>query len=101
MILKTVSKMEFTKEFLLCVIFEDFGTEDEIKIISNEIVDQRRWLTEHKLIFKYQNKFYKIYYDAPSTEGQDGCGYFEYNNDEDLIEIDEVFPVEKTIIVYE
>lgn len=93
--------MSFTKEFLLRVVDEDFDLDDGIKVISDKIIDNRRWAIEHKVIFKFQDKFYKFYYDAPATEMQDGCGYFADYADDDLIDVDEVHPVEKTIIIYE
>lgn len=44
---------------------------DEIydKITSND-----RWTISHERVFKYEDKFYKTYYDKGATEYQDGCG---------------------------
>lgn len=93
--------MKFTKEFLLCIVFDDFYDDMNIKVISNTFVDSRRWVNEYRMVFKYEDKFYSFTYDVPATEGQDGCGYFEYYRDDELIDVTEVHPVEKTIIVYE
>ena len=82
--------MLFTKEHLLDLLDED--------PIQEKIVDQRRWTTVYKRVFKYEDKFYVTTYESGSTEQQDTQPY-EYDPDE--IECDEVKPVEKTVIVYE
>jgi hypothetical protein len=50
------------------------------------------------MIFKFEDKLYKTSYSTGATEYQDEDPY-EY--EDDVIECPEVFPVEKTIIVYE
>lgn len=80
-------KIKITREDIFDMPHED--------VISREIIDQRRWDTTRELTFKRNGKFYRVSYDSPSTECQDGQ---EYPEEEEAVE---VFPVEKTIIVYE
>lgn len=68
------------------------------EIISRNFLDQGRWKTAWSQIFEYENKFYKTVFYVGSTEMQDTSPY-EYEEEE--IECEEVFPVEKTIVVYE
>lgn len=70
---------------------------DSEDVISDTITGQRRWMTDHDLVFKYDGKIYMAYYEVPSTESQEG-GFWEY---EDEVECYEVVAVEKTVIVYE
>ena len=93
--------IQFTKEFLLRIIFDDYEEDDDINIISNKIVDTGRWTNKHELIFKHDNKFYRVNYDEPATEMQEGCGYWEFKKNDEMIDVKEVYPVKKTIIVYE
>jgi hypothetical protein len=65
--------------------------------ISNEVIGRRRWVIEYERIFEFENKFYRTVYEVGSTEIQDQQAY-EY--DDDMIECNEVFPVEVKTIVY-
>lgn len=87
--------MEFSKEFLQGILW---GDTENVEVMQDEISGQRRWSTDHEMVFKFDGKYYETYYSRGSTECQDEVPY-EY--DEDMIECPEVFPVEKTIIVYE
>lgn len=84
--------MKFKKEFLL-------ETLDEEKVlVENEIIEVDRWTTLYSLVFEHEGKFYRTSYRKGSTEMQDESP-FEFDPDE--IECKEVFPVTKTITVYE
>jgi len=74
--------------------------DEPLIVISNEIGDTSRWSTHHSLVFqnKVTEKFYQTFYSCGATEMQNECP-FEY--DPDMIEVVEVFPVQKTITVYE
>jgi len=50
------------------------------------------------MVFETEGKFYETFYSVGATESQEERAY-EYEPDD--IECKEVFPVEKTIIVYE
>ena len=89
--------MLFKKEFLLDLLECPTSVEDT-KIINNEIVDHGRWSITNKMIFQHKDKFYVTTYKYGATECQDESPY-EYEKDE--IECKEVFPVQKTITVYE
>ncbi len=75
--------------------------EEAHKTIEEEIVDQRRWVTVFRRVFEDNGKFYETLFERGSTEYQDSEPY-EYDKDKDgYVECKEVFPKEKTIIVYE
>jgi len=74
------------------------GYHEDYEQISKEMYDQRRWVTCFEVIVKRKSdgKFFRSQYCQGSTESQDQSPY-EY--DEKVFT--EVFPVEKTVIVYE
>ena len=83
--------VKFKKEELL-------GEDDFIvACLVDEIVDQRRWETSHKLIFEKDGKYYRTYYDVGSTEMQEH-GIWEYESE---IKCYEVEQVEKMVKVWE
>jgi hypothetical protein len=85
--------MLFKKEFL-----QEIEDNDDVEIVEDEITDTTRWSILNRRVFKFEGKFYETFYQHGATECQDESPY-EY--DEDQIECKEVFPVEKTVIVYE
>lgn len=89
--------MKFTKEFLQGLAWDDYD-EEEVKIVQSELIDTTRWSLVYEMVFKKDGKYYKTSYSTGATESQDESPY-EYEDDE--IECREVFPKEKTIIVYE
>jgi hypothetical protein len=70
---------------------------EEGVVISDNIVDNDRWTIQHEIIFKYDNKFYRTWYQVGATEIQDEDPW-EWDKE---IECFEVQPVLKTIEVYE
>lgn len=85
--------MLFKKEFL-----QELDYENEKSVIEETIIGTSRWLIHYRRVFKYNDKFYETHFSRGATEMQDHSPY-EYENAE--IECKEVFPVEKTVIVYE
>lgn len=85
--------MKFKKEYLQDLVYDEVDG-----VIKDQITDTSRWSTHHEMVFKYEDRYYKTYYSVGSTEQQEESP-FEYDDDE--IECKEVFPIEKTIIVYE
>lgn len=106
--------MKFSKAFLQEMTYEDemelvsgyfngFVIEDMVvKNVQKEVVDTSRWSIIYEQVFSVtkndETKYYKTSWSEGATENQDESPY-EY--EEDMIEVSEVFPVEKTIIVYE
>ena len=92
--------MKFTKATLQDLVYDYGDIEDyeQYTVISKDIVDTSRWSIVYKMIFQYGNRFFQTSYRKGATECQDESPY-EYESDE--IECKEVFPVEKTIVVYE
>jgi hypothetical protein len=84
----------FAKQFLIDTINQDGGA----IIIQDEIVDTSRWSIIHKLIFAYDNKFWKVTYSVGATEVQDETP-FQY--DPPNIYCVEVIPVEVSTIIYQ
>jgi len=66
--------------------------------VYDKIIGKGRWSVHYERVFKHDGKFYATTYQMGATEGQDERPY-EYDDDE--VECKEVFPVEKTITVYE
>jgi len=71
---------------------------DFYKLVENDIADRGRWTITYEMVFKYNDDFYRTYYNIGATEQQYESP-FEYEND--LIKCKKVNRVEKTIIVYE
>lgn len=87
-------KLEIDKERaadIVCDCDEDFEE------ISDEIYDERRWVVTHRKIVKRTSDglFFEIYYEVSKSEYHDRL----FENEEP--EFTQVFPVEKTIVVYE
>ena len=77
------------------IVYDD---NEDFKEISCDIIDQRRWSTAYKWIGQRKDgKFFCVCYDKGSTEQQDQRA-FEYEKE---VEFEEVFPVEKVVIIYE
>ena len=84
--------MKFTKQFLID------SRDDSDATVYEKIIDVSRWTIMYERVFKHEGKFYMTEYSVGATEQQDELPY-EYANDG--IECDEVYPVEKTVTVYE
>jgi hypothetical protein len=51
----------------------DSGADD---IVSNEVVDTRRWYEIHEVVFPYEGQLWAVRYRAPLTEMQEGIEPF-------------------------
>ena len=91
--------MKFDKEFLQELANEDHD-DGVVEVINTELVDASRWSLIYLQVFKIKDtgKYYRTSFRTAATEIQDETPY-EYKGD--LIECEEVEPVQKTIIVYE
>ena len=76
-----------------------YGDHELFETVTSEITDTTRWSICYEKIAKRisDGKFFKLNYRVGATEMQDESPY-EWV---DEVSIPEVFPVEKTIIVYE
>lgn len=72
----------------------DAKAERQLEQIEKEPVDTSRWEIQYRFVFKKNDKFYAGYASYGKTE----CQETDYNQ---LIEFEEVYPTEKTVIVYE
>jgi hypothetical protein len=88
--------MKFKKEDLQNLVWDDCD-EAEWEIIEDTIIENSRWSILHRLIYKYDGKFYQTSYSVGATENQDEQP-FEY--DDDIIECREVEPVQVTVTKY-
>lgn len=93
---KPREKLELSKEDAKGLTWGD--TPDDIRVISDEIKDNGRWSIYHYIIIQRisDGKFFGDSYSVGATEQQDERPW-EY----DEPNFTEVFPVEKTVIVYE
>jgi hypothetical protein len=87
--------MKFPKETLQELLSDKV---DGFEVVEDKITYTSRWSIHYRLVFKHDGKFYLTSYSVGATESQDESP-FEYSPDE--VECKEVFPVEKTVIVYE
>lgn len=71
---------------------------DGFKVIERNLIDHSRWSVSYSLVIEKYGHFYSCGFSRGATECQDESP-FEYENDP--IEFEEVFPVQKTITVYE
>lgn len=69
----------------------------ELDCEEDNIIDQGRWNTLWERIVKYEGKYYKFTYDAPSTENS---GDLDDMNEEE-VDLIEVHQVEKLVKVWE
>jgi len=89
-------KLDLDREQALSILDE---YNEDFEVIKDEIYDDgARWTNTYELIVKriLDNKYFRSYYTRGATEYQEQ-GPWEYENPKFI----EVFPVEKTIIVYE
>lgn len=89
--------MKFPKVALQDLLWED--DTDELVIVENNLYDTSRWSLQYELVFQHKpsGKFYSTCYSTGATECQDESP-FEYEGD--LIDCQEVEPVEVTKIEY-
>ena len=64
--------MKFKKEFMQEVAYDEV---EGVKIIENNIIDNSRWSTIHKIVFSFNGKFYESNYSIGATEQQDESPY--------------------------
>jgi len=83
-------KKEFMQERVLC-------GGDGVEIIYDEIVDTSRWTITYELVFKFEDCYYRTFYDRGATEYQDEG---PYENEGDEINVQEVFPREVKELKY-
>lgn len=81
--------MKFTREFLE----QELTSED---IVSDVMVDKRRWYSIHRVIFRHEGKFYEAKPMIPASELQEDQDAYG----DDPVECPEVFPYEKTVTDY-
>ncbi len=75
-----------------------WGDEDEYKIVEDEIIDNRRWSIDHRLVIQRvsDGEFFAGHYSVGATEMQDERPW-EY---EDAV-FHRVMPVKKVVVTYE
>lgn len=70
---------------------------DTPNVLEDTLIGSGRWSVHHRIVFKYQDKFYQTTYSVGATEYQNE-GPWEYEDD---IECQEVRQVEKLVKVWE
>ena len=93
-----MSKLILSHDDACNVVFEDHSDFTDVPD-TEKIEDKSRWETFYSKIVKQKStgKYYSIDWSRGSTEYQEH-GLFD---GEDTVELIEVAPVEKTVIVYE
>lgn len=89
------------KEIKWCTSGEDFDLEFgdgkglTLKILENEQIDSRRWVSIHRIVWEENGTFYACFYEQGLTEYQEGS-----ESEFDPRDIFEVEPTEITITKY-
>lgn len=88
-------KLDIDKEQAREIVW---GEDDDFEIMQDEIVDNRRWSIDHRIVVKRKSdgRFFADTYSVGATENQDESAY-EYSEPN----FQEVFPIERTVISYE
>ena len=85
--------MKFKKEFLMDELDLPWGKEN---VIVDKCVDHRRWVSQHELIFKHGDKFYRTFYKMGLTECQEDRPW-DYDDEVECVEVE---PFEEVITSY-
>jgi hypothetical protein len=72
-----------------------WGDSETLTLVQDEITGTSRWNTEHTVVFMFDGKYYSSGYRGAVGDGESDM--WEYVEE---VECCEVFPVEKTVIVY-
>ena len=88
-----MSKLELTKDEARDIIWGDGP--DDIELVVDDLIDTTRWSEVHNMVIKKDGRFYQDEYSVGATEMQDESPW-EYSEPN----FTEVFPVEKTVIIY-
>lgn len=91
--------MKFTREQMIDLAYTDHDR-NLFEIVETQMVDQRRWETTYEIVFKFEDRFFRSQYDLGSTECQESMPYEYDGDDDDMIEVEEVFPKEVTVTQY-
>ena len=81
-------------------IFLDPDVIEDLKIVFWGDSEKRRWYTSTPCVVEIGDKFWQYTHVEGNTELQDVDSNYKLNDD-GLVELCEVFPVQKTITVYE
>jgi len=75
--------------------FEDVMAEFDGKVVSEEMYDQRRWMTTYEYVGKIGDQYFRMYRDHGSTENQEDTDLAD--SMDSLVEVE---PVEVKTIQY-
>ena len=68
---------KFSKEILKELIY---GNVDNYELVANNLIGNSRWSLDYDLIFKHEEKYWRVTYSRGATECQDEQP-FEYGNE--------------------
>ena len=88
-------KLKLTGEQARTILWSD---DCNFEVVSDDIIGKSRWSIQHEIVIKRlsDGRFFKDNYSKAATENQDESPW-EYTEPD----FTEVFPKEKTIIIYE
>lgn len=87
--------MKFAKELLIKLVYK--RDPEGFETVEDVLEDTTRWSEIHRLVFKYENKFYATRYSQGLTEAQDES---PFEDADDEIICSEVEPVQTTVTQY-
>jgi hypothetical protein len=74
----------------------DITWRTDAPVVFTEEWDQRRWYTVRRVVFKFEDQLWEIFYNDPATEMQEGQDRFDH----DPVTAHLVEPVEVTVTRY-
>ena len=94
---------EFDREFMFEDVMCAWGDDGPVQKVLDECVDtSRRWATDHRLVFKYEDKYYEVAYQKGATENQDDTDtWYGGYQCTDPVTVTEVRPVETVTVEYQ
>jgi len=81
--------MKFSRDFL-----QNMGG----TTICDEVTSVGRWSIYYRRVFQFEGRYYATTYSVAATEAQDES---PYQDEPDVIDVPEVFPVQQQVTVYE
>lgn len=84
----------FTRDELREILWRD---DKDSEVVLDEITGQRRWVTEHRFVFRKSGKLWETEYEKGSTECQDDERPWEH---EETVACVEVEAHERTVVDY-
>lgn len=79
----------------------DLDYSSGLKVKEREFIEHCRWRLTFRLVFEDKGgTYFAVYYNIPSTELQECETFPTLNEETGFVEVEIVYPVERSVIVY-